>query len=257
MQNKKLKIVQVSCVYNEIDYLPSQIEYIKSQGLDAYVIDNYSTDGSWEWLQENKIPSHRLNTDNMFDITKNQAELTKTAKKLNADWIYFSDADLFPVSEYFTIREFIEIAHAQGYNAIFSDVIHLFNTGEERKDLFNTYFYGDRQPKWLKIVKAKYLNTLIGDGIALHTYKAVQQIDNEEIVLFNFGMTKSKSDREETLKRRKKAWENGMNENFGAGFIDAQTKQWEWQKEDLIDVRKKDGAYFERLVSQLKKRINN
>ena len=59
-QNKKLKIVQISCVYNEMEYLPHQLKYIKSQGLDVYVIDNCSTDGTWEWLQENKTPSHQF-----------------------------------------------------------------------------------------------------------------------------------------------------------------------------------------------------
>ena len=254
-KKKRLKIVQISCVYNEMDYLPSQLKYIKSQGLDVYVIDNCSTDGTWEWLQENKIPSHQFDTDNMFDLVKNQSELTETAKKLKADWVYFADADLFPVSQFFKIREFIEIADSQGYNSIFSDSLHLCNTGEKRKGLFDTYFYGEERQQWLKIVKTENLNGLIGDGIALDKYKSVQKIDDEEIFLFNFGMTKSKSLREETLKRRKKAWENGMNENFGAGFIHAQKKQWMWHKEDLIDGRKEYKGYFDNLMETVKEDV--
>ena len=248
---KKLKILQISCVYNEIDFLPHQVKYIKSQGLDVYVIDNYSTDGTWEWLQANKIPSHQLDTDNMFDLWKNQTELGNTAKKLKADWVYFADADLFPVSQNLTIREFIEMAEEQGYNSVFSDVIHIFNTGEERKGLFNTYFYGDKQSKWLKIVKPEYLERLMGDGIVLKDYKSMQKIEDEEIILFNFGMTKDKSQREQTLKRRKKAWVNGMNNNWGVGFIDAKNKKWMWKKEDLVDVRTEKKEHFENLIENL------
>ena len=191
----------------------------------------------------------------MFDLCKNQTELSETAKKLKADWVYFADADLFPVSQYFTIREFIEIAHSQGFNSIFTDVMHLFNTGEKRKGLFDTYFYGEEIQQWLKIVKTENLNRLIGDGIALDKYNSMQKIDDEEIFLFNFGMTKSKSEREETLKRRKKAWTNGMNEKFGAGFLDAQKKKWKWNKEDLIDVRKEYEGYFDKLTKRLKEGV--
>ena len=48
MTSNNINIAQVSCVYNEIDILPNQIKYIKSQGLEPYVLDNYSTDGTWE-----------------------------------------------------------------------------------------------------------------------------------------------------------------------------------------------------------------
>ena len=248
---KKLNILQISCVYNEIDFLPHQINYIKSQGLDVYVIDNYSNDGTWEWLKENKIPSHQLDTNDMFDLWKNQTELGETAKKLNADWVYFADADLFPVSQNLTIREFVEVADEQGYNSIFTDTIHLLNTGEERKDLFNTYFYGDKQNKWLKIVKTEFLGRLMGDGIIMNDYKSMQKIEEEEIFLFNFGMTKDKSQREKTLKRRKKAWVNGMNNNWGVGFIDAKNKNWMWKKEDLVDVRTEYKEHFNNLTESL------
>ena len=251
-EKKDLKIIQISCVYNEIDFLPNQIKYIKSQGLDVYVIDNYSTDGTWEWLQENKIPSHQLDTNNMFDLSKNHAELTKTAKKLKADWIYFADGDLFPVSKEYTIREFIEIADSTGHNTVFSDVIHMFNTGEKRKGLFDTYFYGDKQDKWLKIVKSKYLKFVVGDGLALDKYKGMQKIIDDEIVLFNFGMTKEKHQREETLKRREKAWENGLNRKLGRGFTAAKKQKWRWKKDDLTDVRKEYNLHFDNLINCLK-----
>ena len=55
-------------VWNEREYLPLKLEYCKQNKLEPYIIDNMSTDGSWEYLQENKVPSHRLDTGDSFDL---------------------------------------------------------------------------------------------------------------------------------------------------------------------------------------------
>ena len=55
-----MRVMCILTVWNEREYLPLKLEYCKQNKLEPYIIDNMSTDGSWEYLQENKIPSHRL-----------------------------------------------------------------------------------------------------------------------------------------------------------------------------------------------------
>ena len=36
----------IGFIYNELEWLPKKVKYCKDNGLDLYIIDNYSTDGS-------------------------------------------------------------------------------------------------------------------------------------------------------------------------------------------------------------------
>lgn len=54
-----MKVLMICFVYNEIKYLPHSIDYYKKNNCDIYVIDNNSTDGTYEWLIENNIPCNR------------------------------------------------------------------------------------------------------------------------------------------------------------------------------------------------------
>ena len=44
----------ITFVYNELKYLPHVVDYYKKNGCGVYIIDNYSNDGTYEWLIENK-----------------------------------------------------------------------------------------------------------------------------------------------------------------------------------------------------------
>ena len=52
--------------YNEIDYLPLKINWCRANGIQLYVCDNMSTDGTWEMLQREVIDSHQYDTNGMF-----------------------------------------------------------------------------------------------------------------------------------------------------------------------------------------------
>jgi len=242
VSDKDINIAQVSCVYNEIDILPNQIKYIKSQGLEPYVLDNYSTDGTWQWLQENNIPSHQFDTKGTFDLEENHKLMLMLAKNLSPkfQWVYFADADLFPVCIDFTIKEIIELADQHDFNSIFARTFHFANTGEKGKDnIFNKYNKVNGGDRWLKIVKIKDLKKLAGDGCVMDPMDYVTRIYNNEIILFNYGNVKS-------LKDRKKAWKNGLNKNYGKAYVKNDKNNWICD-EDTLDVNTELGPYINKL----------
>ena len=65
-----------------------------------------------------------------------------------------------------------------------------------------------------------------------------QRIGNINGIMINYGNTKSKEERAETLKRRRKAWANGEPKGHGTHYLEGERKNWIWEKEKLNDVRK-------------------
>ena len=116
-------------VYNEIKYLPAIIEYYKKQGLDFFFLDNYSSDGTYEYLMENNIPCYRIDTNGMFHIDMLQAELLKQIRKINPSWVIYGSADIFYIFDK-PLNEIIDLAETQGYNQIQSSCYGALNTGE-------------------------------------------------------------------------------------------------------------------------------
>ena len=82
-----------------MEWLPDKVSYCKDNGLDLYVIDNYSTDGTWEWLIENQVPCHRFDTNGEFHLQKLQDEMIRTCLEMDYRWIVYLDADLFIYTE--------------------------------------------------------------------------------------------------------------------------------------------------------------
>jgi hypothetical protein len=55
--------------------------------------------------------------------------------------------------------------------------------------------------------------------------------------VINYGMCKSREEREETYKRRIKAWEIGELRGHGTHYKPAHERQWIWDKKELLDIR--------------------
>ena len=55
--------------------------------------------------------------------------------------------------------------------------------------------------------------------------------------MINYGNTKTKEEREETLERRRKAWANGEPPGHGSHYLEGERNNWIWPIEDLTDIR--------------------
>lgn len=86
---------------------------------------------------------------------------------------------------------------------------------------------------------------------------AVQQIDNKKIfeadgVVINYGNTKPAKEREDTYRRRKKAWDHGLDHNYGVHYLEGRMKHWRWDRSELVDIRTTDfGRYIKKLSNDI------
>lgn len=236
-----MKVVAITFVYNELRYLPAAIAYYKKQGCDIYVIDNMSTDGTWEWLQENKISSHQFDTDEAFQLDWLQAEMLKTIHSIKPDWFLWFSPDLYITFEN-TIHDTIGGAAKNGFNQITYPCYCFKNTGEIKNqilydeivmsDMFDLFHF------------AKMVNTLL-----ISKYDEALQIGGDSIfipdfniltigVIVEYGLCKEIKVQETKLQRRTKAWEKkGLPSNYGEHYLIGKNNNWIFDRSTLIDVR--------------------
>ena len=125
-------------VFNSVDILEEVIEHILSQGIELVVLDNGSTDGSYEVCEEfakkNLIKLKRYPTSN-FDYGLLSRILYDMALELKPDWLIRNDQDelLETGSDNVTLKEFIKNEDVKGFNLIQFDVFEFFMTDNDNE----------------------------------------------------------------------------------------------------------------------------
>lgn len=246
---EKLKIVAIAFVYNEINFIDYKRQWAEEQDIELYIIDNMSNDGTWEYLQEKGIPSHRFNTNSGFHLVSLQQELIKTLHQIQPDWFVYHGCDTF----YYTkngLRNDIELANQQGHDALGLMGISIKNTGEvvpKNMSIFHVYQHGEITKNFFQVGKYTPTVKIHGDNIKCQNGKTIPSG-----VIINYGMTKSAKDREETLRRRKIAWRDGLRKDFGGHYRQASIKKWIWKKTELKNIAINNYGYVLEILKKYK-----
>jgi len=228
-----MKILAVAFAYNERKYLQPMIAYYRSQGCELNIIDNFSTDGTYQYLTDNGVRTRQKDTKGQFNLKKLQASLVNDIRAVKPDWVVYCGIDVLYVFAG-TIREEIERADAEGYNMISVKHWNIFNTGERfQLPLRDQYFYG-RKISRLEII-AKYTEPFNFEADSIQI--PGKRVFASEGVLLNYGNCKPKSEREETFRRRKLAWNAGLDRNYGVHYLEGRDKNWTWNRAELTDIR--------------------
>jgi hypothetical protein len=217
-------------IYNEIDFLPYKLEWCRRNGLDIYVIDNYSTDSSYQWLKDHNIDCHQVDTRESFDLRILQREIVKTTNKIKPDWAIYNTPDLFIFAEK-AISHLCMDAEEQGKNIIGFPMIDMCRIGEAK--LFENYWYRPARDmiefvyKWSPGIR--YAADLV-------------KIPNRQSywpkgIMINYGRTKTPEQRKEYLKRRRLAWKRGLDKTSGRHYLREEAKGYKWTKDELNDIR--------------------
>lgn len=125
-------------VYNESDIISEILDYYLSQDISLVIVDNGSTDGSYEILQEyaNKelIKLYQFKSDT-FRFTILERILYDMAIAEHPDWVILIGADEFIESglSSITLKEVINQIDAEGYNLIQLDEFDFFMTSVDDK----------------------------------------------------------------------------------------------------------------------------
>jgi len=131
-----LKIVGMIPVYNEADIISEVIDDLLDQDIELVVLDNGSTDGSYEickkYADNGRIELHQLRT-NKFDLPLILRMLYDMALKKNPDWVLRCDQDELLESgiKNLNLREAITKEEENGFNLIQFDVFEFFMTDND------------------------------------------------------------------------------------------------------------------------------
>jgi glycosyltransferase involved in cell wall biosynthesis len=109
-------------VKDEADILPWSIRHLQDQGLKVHVIDNWSTDGSWEMLRGRGVSGERWprgGPDTLYQCKAMLDRVDEVAASSSADWCMFNDADeIRRSSRDESLLAGFERVESEGFNAI-------------------------------------------------------------------------------------------------------------------------------------------
>jgi hypothetical protein len=233
-----MRIISVIPIYNEITFLPIQVRHLENYGVEPYFLDNYSNDGSWEWLNDHQYPCIRFSTNESFNMTEIQKQRISIIHKLKPDWVIYGDCDeLFVTSG--GLRGIIEEADRSGFNMIRTRSFEFHNTGEifESYNPLTQYYYGKYRYKSSDgLVRIhKYAVNIFYGADSVHLIKPC--ISNVTAINLNYGPTKPICQREEILSRKRKAWDAGLNRAIGQQYIEMEKQGWISKRNHCLDVR--------------------
>ena len=156
---RDFKVLAIIHCYNEVDVIEKTINYLLEQEIDLYMVDNWSTDGSYEKIVKMaKLYPERIFCERFpeggktdyYDWYHQMERSEQIACMTEYNWYMHYDADEIHISPWkgLNLREAIYKVEQLGYNTIDNTVID-FKLTEKNSDrnIFaeDTYFcFGDR-----------------------------------------------------------------------------------------------------------------
>ena len=134
-----MRIVAFIPVYNEEDVIAQCIEHLISEGLEVVVLDNGSTDNTYQICKKyehlGKIKLAQLRTDE-FDESVIFEAAYQLAISIDPDWVLYSSADEIIESGKNSIKlsEFILQVDSEGFNLIQFDRYDFFMTEKDEQN---------------------------------------------------------------------------------------------------------------------------
>jgi glycosyltransferase involved in cell wall biosynthesis len=170
------KVVALMATYNEEDILKKSVMKLVNQGIGVYVIDNWSTDSTYEIVKELEakkllVGSERFpqdGPDKYFQYYKLYGRQGEVAKMLNANWCICNDVDEIIASPWSNInlKEAIYIVDKMGYNAVdhtvlvFEPVDNSFTQDMDFEGHFKYFQFGKRTGHFTQVRSWKNLKTI-------------------------------------------------------------------------------------------------
>ena len=136
---KDNKIAAIIHIFNEIDILEVVVRYLRSQGIDVHLIDNWSTDGSYENAQQlaalglcTRVSRFPDNSVSHYEWARQLEYTSQYASGLDADWIMHYDADEIRCSPWLgvSLGKAIDFVDSLHYTAIDFTVMNFLFTDE-------------------------------------------------------------------------------------------------------------------------------
>lgn len=121
-----MRVVALIATYNERRFIEPCLRHLGEQGIDAYLIDNCSTDDTVAIAEHRLgrgligIESFPRGEGDIYDWRSLLTRKEELARELDADWFIHLDPDeiRLPPSSTQTLVQAIEAADSEGFNAV-------------------------------------------------------------------------------------------------------------------------------------------
>lgn len=165
----RFKVTALMTTYNEEDIIRGSVLKLKEQGIDVYIIDNWSTDSTYNILKElgsqgllkgmERFPESGPSP--YFELKKLLGRVEELTKTLDSDWFIHHDVDEVRESPWrdISLKTGIFIADRMGYNAIdhsimtFKPIDNGFTEDISPERYFKYFEWGDL-PSYFVQIKA-------------------------------------------------------------------------------------------------------
>ena len=162
------RVVALMTAYNEADIIVPAISRLIDQGIEVYLIDNWSTDNTFEnasqLLGKGLIAIEKFPNDGptrYYEWTRLLSRIEELASRLSADWFIHHDADEIRESPWVgvTLKDAIYRVDQSGFNAfdhtvvVFPPVDNGFVPGTDFGSYFSYFDFG-RRPTHFSQIKA-------------------------------------------------------------------------------------------------------
>ncbi len=159
-------VVAIIPVYNESNILEQTLQHFVDQGIEFYIIDNWSTDNSieiakqfigkglvgWEKFPQSERPEY-------YQWEHILTRIQQLGGELDADWIILNDADVYRKTpwENIDLRRAIFMVDQAGYSAIdstpitFRPVDNGFRAGDNPQSYFRYFEFCKKPCQFLQI----------------------------------------------------------------------------------------------------------
>ena len=253
-----MRILACGVVHNEIDNLPYLLDHLKAQGIEVFIYDNFSDDGTWEYLQKNGTQCARISSAGAFSLVEFIEKRMEKWREVQPDWCIFLDADEFPLTfQFSTLEEFIEDRDRKGFNVIQQTRINFrptgsedFSQGDPRK-IYRYYFIslpgGRGHPQCDRIFKFSDGMKSCGGGHFIKRPDKRVSIESLDNPIFHYTMRENAQEKTlQRLERRNKdevTVKLGWNKHYRK-FVT--NDEWIWDKDKLYDIENPKDALYER-----------
>jgi hypothetical protein len=248
----QVKVAALIHVYNESDILSETIHFLIGQGVHVHIIDNWSTDGSWEIagsfpvMQVTKERFPPEGPSDHFELYKQCEYSEQLSKQLPYDWFLHYDADELKYTPWknVSLQKAISFIDSLGYNAIDFTVIDFRYTTDKdavsmNMENNNTWFEFGKRPGHFRQVKCwKKQEQLDLKSMAGHsvTFPGIRvypiKFLNKHYSLRSKEQARKKLVEQRLPRTQKEKSERGWHTHIDM-LIEQQTKGWD--KKDLIE----------------------
>jgi glycosyltransferase involved in cell wall biosynthesis len=123
---ERFRVVAFMPAFNEVDIIRQQVQRLLAQGIEVHVIDNWSTDGTVEAIEDlvgngvtvERFPCNR--SDHRYDWTSLLGRIEEAAAAVSSDWCVLHDVDEVRQSPWrdLSLRDSLWRVQQAGANAV-------------------------------------------------------------------------------------------------------------------------------------------